>query len=203
MTVSVRAIALSSIAAIAFASSPARAQGDAWSLSVGVDPFKMKTSLNADENFIATLGREWSRKNSGLGFKAELTAGRDPQKVNLIYSETCELCSVSRSRSFAGLSGAASYTFRRDKSVRPYVLGGYGIYSVRTNLTANGVVFGNPDSPGSASTTAWSLGSVLGAGLNFRLFRKSFFVEQRFINSQVSRGGDMFIALPLSIGIKF
>jgi hypothetical protein len=173
-----------------------------WAASFGVDPFKTDGTLNVSENFSAAIAKQWSRTGSRLGYRAQLTAGRQPSITSQFNVLTCSTCSVTRTTRYAELSGAAVMTFRSGGNVKPYLLAGPGIYRVSTSYFARGVVLGNSENP--SESTAWSLGLSAGAGATLRLFGKELFIEQRILFPQASTGYRSGPVLhPLSIGVKF
>jgi opacity protein-like surface antigen len=191
----------------AISSSPLLAQDESrnewtgqWSASVGLDPFQPKFSESLSENFTVAMAREWSRSNSGLGIRAQLSAGGVPANATYLGA-TCAACYVTRQRSFAELSGAATWTFRREKSFRPYILGGPALYGVKTRYSVAGAVLGEP---GGNSATAWSLGATLGAGVRIRAFGKDLFLEQRVLFTEMSTARrDALVVHPFTLGIRF
>jgi len=166
-----------------------------WVVSFGMDPSKMIGHFNPEENFVASLGRQWARANSGLGLRAQLAVGAQPSQNLLFNYPQCASCVINRARQFAELSGTAVYTFRRNKNIRPYLLGGPALYGVRNSFDRDGLSF---------SSRTWSLGGTFGAGVSFKLLGKEFQIEQRFITSETSsQARDAYKSSPLSIGIKF
>jgi len=194
----VRSSILASLACAALLAPQLRAQSTThsdWVASFGMDPSKIIGHFNPEENFVASLGRQWARANSGLGFRTQLAVGAQPSQNLLFNYPQCESCIIRRTRQFAELSGIAVYTFRRNKNLRPYLLGGPALYGVRNSFDRDGLNF---------SSRTWSLGGTFGAGVSFRLLGKEFQVEQRFITSETSSAArDAYRTSPLSIGIKF
>ena len=173
-----------------------------WSASFGVDPFETDGSLNVAENFAAAIAKQWSRTGSRLGYRAQLSAGRTPSVLTAVNVLSCSTCYVSRTNRYAELSGTAVLTFRNDRSVTPYLLGGPGLYLVRTSYLGRGVVLDNGENP--STSTTWSLGLTAGAGATFRLLGKELFVEQRILWPEAStRYRSAPVLHPLSIGVKF
>ena len=175
-----------------------------WSVSLGVDPFKTDGGLNFSENFAAAIAKQWSRPGSRLGFRAQLSTGRQPSTTQSFNAGACDACSLTRTLRYTELSTAAIYTFRNNRKFRPYLLGGTALYAVRSSYLARGLVISDPD-PGDRSTsTVWSFGLTTGFGANFRLFGTDFFVEQRILLPQPSTGyTNSLVAHPFSIGVKF
>ena len=172
-----------------------------WSASFGIDPSKTDGTLNISENFAAALATQWSRTGSRLGYRAQLSAGRQPSVTSGFNILTCNTCSLTMTNRYAELSGAAVLTFRNGQNLKPYFLGGPGIYRVSTSYLARGVVIGNSENP--STSTTWSLGLTAGAGLSLRLFGTELFMEQRILWPQASTGSRYGRLHPLSIGVKF
>ncbi len=172
-----------------------------WSASFGFDPSKTDGSLNVSENFAAAIAKQWSRTGSRLGYRAQLSAGRQPSVTSGFNIFECSTCSVTMTNRYAELSGAAVITFRNGRKLKPYLLGGPGIYRVSTSYLARGVVLGSSENPATSAT--WALGLTAGAGLSMRLFGKEVFVEQRVLWPQASTGSRYGRLHPLSIGVKF
>lgn len=201
------AVSLIASVAIAAPASPASAQSatsSEWSVSLGMDPPKVISRFNIDENFIAALGKQWNRSNSGLGLRLQLSGGRDPYTHRSLNPATCPTCSLVTWRRFVELSATPVYTFRHKSSIRPYVLGGPGIFGVQTTYRLNGATFGAMESSGDPTSTNWSLGATVGAGLRFNLFKKEFFLEQRIAWPEATTSNWRTSEIhPLSFGIKF
>ena len=173
-----------------------------WSASVGIDPTKTDGSLNLSENFAAAIAKQWSRSGSRIGFRAQLSTGREPATLRAFNVLECGDCVLKQIRRYQELSGAAVLTFRNNHSFRPYILGGPGIYRVTTSYFARGVVIGNGNNPSTSSV--WSLGLTAGVGASLKLFGKDFFIEQRIIWPQATTGYRTGpVPVPFSIGVKF
>ncbi len=92
-----------------------------------------------------------------------------------------------------GVTANAVYAFPQTTPgvVRPYVLGGVGLY--------NGKVSGSPATDDSDSST--DLGVQVGGGVNFQLSGFATFVEAKLVN--VFGEGDSLRWIPITFGIKF
>ena len=77
-------------------------------------------------------------------------------------------------------------------SIRPYAIGGLGIYRVKASAEFDGVT---------ASQSDTKMGLNAGAGLTFHLSGFESFVETRF-NSVFADGSNMNF-MPFTFGIKF
>lgn len=93
-----------------------------------------------------------------------------------------------------GFSGNAIYDFPTQSTsmVKPYVLGGLGIY----NGKATGS-FGNVD----VSVSDTNLGLQVGGGLTFQLSGFSTFAEAKFVNVFGDGGSTRYI--PITFGVRF
>lgn len=78
--------------------------------------------------------------------------------------------------------------------VRPYLIGGIGLYRVNVDSDALDNILG----PGEAET---KFGFNVGAGLDFGLAGFSAFAEARFHSAQTDGGATTFV--PLSFGVRF
>jgi opacity protein-like surface antigen len=170
-----------------------------WGISMGFDPFAHTNGSLFSENLAGSITRDWSRANSGLGLRAQLSAGSMP-RTNLFLGGQCTDCVVSTRRSYVELNATAKYTFRRNRNLRPYLLAGPGLYGVRSEYAVQGAVLGDPDDN---SAVVWSMGITAGAGLNFHAFGKNLFLEQRFFIPEASTARARTYVRPFTLGIRF
>ena len=202
-----RSLLTSLIALSAMVSTPLMAQDTApveewrsqWSAAIGLDPFAPKRSTPLSDNFVAAIGREWSRSGSGLGFRAQVSTGAIPT-TRLSLGASCGECFISTQRRFVELSGAATYTFRRSSSFRPYVLGGPALYGVRHKYSVTGAVLGDPQQN---MGTVYALGATIGAGFHLRVLGQDLFLEQRAGFTEMSSGNQGVVIHPFTLGIRF
>lgn len=182
-----------------------------WSVALGTDPFDLNLSSRepgVKAQMLGTVAREWARPASGFGFRVQLLIGRDLPSGQRFTGGSCDVdsrgCEISLSRQFAGLTGALTHEWRRNTGLRPYIVGGPGLYIERTDASAKDLLLSAPAFLPPTGTHL-SLGVMGGAGLAFRVGRADLFVEQAFHLSEVLssvRGGDL-ISHPLSFGIRF
>jgi hypothetical protein len=78
-------------------------------------------------------------------------------------------------------------------SMRPYLIGGAGIYRGSSDITITGL--------GSESVSSTDLGIAVGGGIEFKLSGFTTFAEARFTN--VFSDGDSSTWIPLTFGIRF
>jgi opacity protein-like surface antigen len=93
-----------------------------------------------------------------------------------------------------GFVGNVVYDFPKASSsmLRPYVLGGLGLFRVRTSITRSGGAVGPVDS---------NLGLQAGGGLSFQLSDFSTFAEARFVNVFGDGGSSRYV--PITFGVRF
>jgi hypothetical protein len=169
-----------------------------WSISAGADPFTTHF-LSTEQNFIAAVGREWAKRGSRLGYRTQLAIGTQPH--DFFLSTTCSGCFMRR-RGFAEMSALATYTFRQNRRVQPYLIGGPALYGIRSTYVARQGVIG--DGLSEASQTVWSLGATLGIGTRFTLFGKTFSLEQRLARPELSTAsGRGLVVRPFTLSISF
>lgn len=201
-----RSIRVAAILSVAFAT-PAIAQDtawgdkrDRWSISIGADPTQSTGSPVFSENFVAAVAREWARRDNALGFRTQLMAGLAPSRSTLLGGDFTSRRIITERRSFAEVSTAATYTFRRKTNFSPYLLAGPALYAVRSSYSVTNAVLGAPGN----SSTALSLGATAGAGLSFILLGKEILIEQRIAIPETSttRRGSLVVR-PFTLGIRF
>ena len=98
------------------------------------------------------------------------------------------MCSGGKSSSIAGVVDA-SYALQTIGRVRPYLLGGPGVYNTRAEMTpANGT-------PTNSSET--KVGLNVGGGMNFSLVGRRAYFEARYHHV------DQAAWIPITLGIRF
>lgn len=190
---------------------PISADAPRRSVALGTDPFALNLSSRepgVKAQMLGTLAREWRQSESGFGFRAQLLLGRDLPSGQRFTGGSCTTsslgCEISVSRQFAGLTGALTHEWRRGTGLRPYVVGGPGLYIERTDASAKDLLLSAPAFLPPTGTHA-SLGVMGGAGVAFRIGGTDLFVEQAFHLSEVLsnvHSGDL-VSHPLSFGIRF
>jgi Outer membrane protein beta-barrel domain len=93
-----------------------------------------------------------------------------------------------------GFVANAIYDFptANTSSVRPYILGGIGMFNSKASVSAGSV---------SASESTTDFGLQAGGGLEFKLSGFSTFLEAKFVNVFTEDSSTTFI--PISFGIRF
>jgi hypothetical protein len=93
-----------------------------------------------------------------------------------------------------GFAGNVVYDFPTESAsmVKPYVLGGLGLFSLKTTATSSGITNRSGDT---------NLGLQVGGGLTFQLSGFSTFAEARFVNVFGDGGSSRFV--PITFGVRF
>ena len=86
-----------------------------------------------------------------------------------------------------------TYAFRSPSRVKPYLLGGVGMYHVTIAVTSGSVTTKN-----AATKFAWNLGG----GTSYRLGGVAVFLEVRYINVAAVSGFHRTTFLPIAVGIR-
>ncbi len=120
-------------------------------------------------------------------------AGNVGARVDFLYGQTNfdqDEAGVDGKTTLAGGLASLVYRFPTAGSVKPYILGGAGVYNVKTD----------PDGAPSDDETKFAAGG--GLGIKFRAGSDaSFFVEGRFVNVFTSGSDANFI--PVTVGVTF
>lgn len=92
------------------------------------------------------------------------------------------------------LAANAVYDFPAQSTsiVRPYVLGGLGLFSLKTSATSSGITNRSGDT---------NLGLQVGGGLSFQLSGFSTFAEAKLVN--VFTDGESTRYIPVTFGVRF
>ena len=198
-SISAAAILSAAIASPAFAQDAASTdKRDGWSLSIGADPTQRTGSPVFSENLVAAVAREWARPNSGLGFRTQLTGALTPSTYRFLGDFEGGGRVLRQKRSFVELSAATTYTFRRNRNFKPYLLAGPALYGVKSSYTITNAVLGGP-----AHTMDWVFGATAGAGLNFKILGKDLLLEQRILIPASSTDRMNRVVRPFTLGIRF
>lgn len=154
-----------------------------WFAALGTDPFDFDLRTRdpgVQGQLFGTLGRDWSRRASGLGFRTQLTVGADLPRGLGLRQDTCPGCEVRYTRSFGAVAGFATHHWRRDRVIQPYVVGGPSLHVARTGFTVRGVLTQTAaaEVPLPPPATRWSLGVSSGMGVAFQMGSSTLFIEQ-------------------------
>jgi hypothetical protein len=175
------------LAAVALAT-PATAAAQSFGVSGGVSLLESSsvTRQSPGWHLQGSFAREGVWRDVGVRLDALLAynPGRLREPYRMPYMSSYDDAVVN-----LGLSAAGVYRLRRDRAVRPYLLGGVGIY-------------------GWDSATAFRTGVNGGAGVDFTLGRVRTFAEARlhaFLRDERQRagGGQWATLAPLSFGVRF
>jgi opacity protein-like surface antigen len=137
--------------------------------------------------------------SKSLGWQGTAIVGYQPAgnlgaRVDFLYGQTKfdedETAGLGGKTTLAGGLASLVYRFPVAGSVKPYLVGGAGVYNVKTD----------PDALPSDDETKFAAGG--GLGIKFKAGSDAqFFVEGRFIN--VFTSGDDANFIPLTVGITF
>lgn len=104
---------------------------------------------------------------------------------------------ASDNANFRSISGSANavYSFPQSSPgvIRPYVIGGVGMYNLKTTADAGGINFG--------SESVTKVGAQGGVGINFQLSGFTTFLEAKYVNIFTEGSSTSFI--PVTFGIRF
>ena len=127
------------------------------------------------------LGQIGYGLKSGLGLRGDFYYGEN------------KFDGVSGKTKLAGGLGNVTYDFQTSSGIKPYVIGGLGVFNVKASASAGGI---------SASASETKFAFAGGAGLKFKAGSDShFYVESRYVSVQTSGGSTGFI--PITVGISF
>jgi opacity protein-like surface antigen len=93
-----------------------------------------------------------------------------------------------------GANVAATYSLRSGARVRPYVLGGLGVYHVTISLTSGGTTTDD-----AATKLAWHLG----AGIAYHLQGTALFLEARYLSVAAFASFPRTTFFPIAAGVRF
>lgn len=142
-----------------------------------------------------TLGSDWGETGwhlqgalqlapAGLpfGIRAELLYHRMGEKSESLFDPgTGETYSLAMRPSFTGGTANMVWSFPAQpaSTIRPYLIGGLGVYSTRLDVTYD---LGSIGGAGSGNDSKTSVGLNAGGGVQFQLGTLDAFVEARFHN---------------------
>ena len=169
-----------------------------WSVSIGADPTQRTGSPVFSENLVAAVAREWARPNSGWGLRAQLTGALTPSTYRFLGDFESGGRVLRQRQSFAEVSAATTYTFRRNRSFSPYLLAGPALYGIRSSYSVTNAVLGGP-----ANSNGWAFGATAGAGLSFTVLGKHLLLEQRVLIPATSTDRSNRVIRPFTLGIRF
>jgi hypothetical protein len=182
-----------------------------WITSLGVDPFEFRPTerRGLEGSLFATVGRVWSRPGSGAALRTQLSLGSRTWTSAETLLDGCNGCGSSFAEQFAALTTLAMYEWRASSLIRPYVLGGPGLFALRRHGVSNacqseGVCQGSSALfPSRAPTTRWSLGATAGFGVAIGKGARSVLFEQSIQLSDILRPTRSSGFAPLTVGFRF
>jgi hypothetical protein len=161
-----------------------------WSAGAGMSVPTGDLSNGAGNGFHVQGASAYHRRSWPVDLRAELAyyhfGDKDYTVTGARPNQTVTY--TGKSSSIAGVVDAA-YALNTMGRMRPYVLGGPGIYNTRAEVTpANGT---------STSTSATKVGLNAGAGMNFTLVGRSAYLEARYHHV------DQAAWIPITLGLRF
>ncbi|HKV70220.1 MAG TPA: outer membrane beta-barrel protein [Gemmatimonadales bacterium] len=131
--------------------------------------------------------------NDKMGFIGQAGVGFPVGPVGIRvegdYGQTSHKNGVGGNTKVIGGMASVVYHFKTPAGVKPYVLGGLGMYNVKVDVTGFG----------SASETKIAFGG--GAGLELKMTGASLYLEARYMNVTTTGGSTAFI--PITVGVRF
>lgn len=105
------------------------------------------------------------------------------------YGQTSHKSPTVGNTKIIGGMGAVVYHFPTPTGIKPYVLGGVGMYNVKVDITGGGT----------GSETKFAFGA--GAGLEMKMTAMSLYLEAKYMNIATSVTKTSFI--PITVGLRF
>ncbi|HEY6092846.1 MAG TPA: outer membrane beta-barrel protein [Gemmatimonadales bacterium] len=165
----------------AAAAKPAMAQGTTLGIGVGI------TNPMSDWGDKNTIG---DKMGFHLGVGGSFALGTAPVRLRVegTYTQTSHQTGVDGNTKLIGGMVSLVYPFATAGKIKPYILGGVGLYN--NKFSANG-----------ADTSKTGVGFGGGAGLRFPMASASVFVEARYLTMKAF---DLTWAqLPVTVGLSF
>lgn len=122
---------------------------------------------------------------AGIGFPV----GPVGIRIEADYGQTSHKAPSDGTTKIIGGMGAVVYHFNTPAGVKPYVLGGVGMYNLKYDFT--GV--------GSSSQTKFGFGA--GAGLEMKMTAMSLYLEAKYMN--IPTNGSSLSFIPITVGLRF
>jgi len=130
-----------------------------------------------------------------VGFRIDLGYGANSANNSLKDTLTARFGRPTDEKTkLAGASVNLTYPLSSSGRVRPYAIGGVGVYHTTISVST---------SDSTAAQAATKLAWNLGAGLAFGLRRVSLFFEARYVNVAAVPGFPRTTFLPFTTGIRF
>jgi len=121
---------------------------------------------------------------AGIGFPV----GPVGIRIEGDYGQTSHKDTTSGNTKIIGGMASVVYHFKSPSTIKPYVLGGLGMYNVKFDIS--GV---------SASSTKLAFGG--GAGLELKMTGASLYLEARYVN--ITTSGSSLSFIPITVGVRF
>jgi Outer membrane protein beta-barrel domain len=144
--------------------------------SAGFEALYARDGSTFTPGYVGQLGVTWTAPARRVGWRVSAFGFQRQRDFAPLGSYTGSYRSAARLQ-ILGLEGTATYALSRGR-VRPYVLGGAGVYQSRLNEQ-----FTEP-SAGSATTaraTQFNVGATAGLGLEVPIGRAHLFLESRYL----------------------
>ena len=104
------------------------------------------------------------------------------------YGQTSHKDTTSGNTKIIGGMASVVYHFKSPSTIKPYVLGGLGMYNVKIDVS--GV---------SGSSTKLAFGG--GAGLELKMTGASLYLEAKYVN--ITTSGSSLSFIPITVGVRF
>jgi hypothetical protein len=159
-----------------------------WSAGAGMSVPTGDLSNGAGSGFHLQGGPSYRRSGWPISLRAELAYHHFGDKDYTVGTGRQAVNYTGKSSSIAGVVDA-SYALNTVGRMRPYLLGGPGIYNTRAEVTRTGAT------PTTSSET--KMGLNVGGGMNFALMGRQAYLEARYHKV------DQAAWVPISLGLRF
>jgi opacity protein-like surface antigen len=160
-------------------------------LALGAGRLGAQTRITIGGGLLMPMGTY--KDNDKMGFIGQAGIGMPVGPIGIRiegdYGQSSHKNNVGGNTKIIGGMAAAVYHFKSPSTVKPYVLGGLGMYNVKVDVTGFG----------SASETKLAFGG--GAGLELKMTGASLYLEAKYMNVTTSGSSTAFI--PITVGVRF
>jgi opacity protein-like surface antigen len=130
-----------------------------------------------------------------LGLRFDVSYGANSGNAQLNNDLTTSLGQSSTEQvKLLGANLDLTYALPSAARIRPYLLGGLGIYHVTISVTS-----GSATTDDTATKVAWNLG----AGATYHLARVALFLEARYVSVAAAASFPRTTFLPITAGVRF